>query len=433
MILRILDVSLKIAILRNALFSTVWWIVFYPGFYSSDSFDVLEMARTGNLSTIGSAPWALLVRNLSFHGNIPGLVTLALSLILSASMTIFFYSLFSAKNAAFVSLLLQATPLVSAMGITLWHDIPMTSGLLLVTSFAIRSIRLNAFTVGEATKFLLPGMVLITFRGNGLLTVLLLFLFIFLFAFKRQGKKLLLAGIFVSILVTYISNAFLPTSRSLDYEFATGWIINDISCYSSKEEGEGFVERALPGIGSTQTWASASACEWFSDAKLNATEMAQARSHLVGAFLKLVQEDPKFVLVTHLKRHEYLVPVPLFGLPNPPFIHSTIEFADKGVEWAFPSLAEKSRLVVRAWNYGNFFFAYSGLWLLIIAFAWVKSRREEFLYILVVSIILSTSLFIVAGISDARYALFILISGQGIALSYLLTWLQAWRRKKSAG
>ena len=433
MILKILDVRLKIAILRNALLSTVWWVVFFPGFYSSDSFAVLEMARTGNLSNIGTAPWALLVRNLSLHGNAPSLVTLTLSLILSASMTIFFYSLFSAKNAALVSLLLQATPLVSAMGITLWHDIPMTSGLLLVTSFVIRSIRLNAFTFGEAAKFMLPGMVLITFRGNGLPTVLVLFIFIFLFAFKKQGKTLLLAGILVSILVTFFSNTFLPTSKSQDYEFATGWIIYDISCYASKAKGQGFVEKALPGIGTTQTWASAGACQWFSDAKLNATELSQARSHLIGAFLKLVQEDPKFVLITHLKRHEYLVPVPLFGLPNPPFIHSTIEFANKGVEWSFPSLAEKSRLLVRAWNYGNFFFAYSGLWLLIITFAWIKSRREEFLYVLVVSMILSISLFVVAGISDARYALFILISGQGIALSYFLNWLQAWRRKKAAG
>lgn len=430
MIIKFFDVRLKIAILRNALISMVWWLVFYPGFYSTDSFGVLEMAKTGNLTSIGTAPWALLVRNFSFHGNAPGIVTLAMSLILSASVTIFIYSLFFAKNAALASLILQATPLVSAMGITLWHDIPMTSGLLLITSFAIRSIRLNAFTLSEAAKFLLPGMVLITFRGNGLPTVLLLFIFIFLYAFNRHGKKLLLGGILVSILATFVSNAFLPTSKSQDYEFATGWIVYDISCYASKAQGQGFVEKVLPGIGTTPTWASAAACQSFSDAKLSATELSQARSHLVGAFLKLVQEDSKFVLLTHLKRHEYLIPVPLFGLPNPPFIHSTIEFADKGVEWVFPNLAEKSRLLVRVWNYGNFLFAYSGLWLLIIGFAYIKSRREDFLYVLVVSIILSMSLFVVAGISDARYVLFILISGQAIALSYLLNWFQKWRNKK---
>jgi hypothetical protein len=87
-------------------------------------------------------------------------------------------------------------------------------------------------------------------------------------------------------------------------------------------------------------------------------------------------------------------------------------------------------LAVRAWNYGNFFFAYSGLWLLIIAFAWINSRREEYLYMLVVCLVLSASLFVVAGISDARYTLFILIAGQGIAVNYLLSWLQTIREKR---
>jgi hypothetical protein len=430
---KILDVRLKFAILRNAFLSMIWWIIFYPGFYSTDSFSVLEMAKTGSLSNVGTAPWALLVRNLSLHGNYPGIVTCVLTLILSISMTVFFYSFLSAKKAATVSLLLQATPLVSAMGITLWHDIPMTSGLLLVTTFLIRSFRFNAFTLKEAYKFMFPGMILITFRGNGLPTIILLFLFVSLFAFKRQGKKLLLVGVLISISVSYFTNSFLPILKSQDYAIATGWIANDISCYASKEKGQGFVEKALPGIGSTQTWASDAACKWFSDAKISTTDMAKARGNLVGAFVKLMQEDPKFVLVTHLKRHAYLVPIPMFGLPNPPFIHSTIEIADSGVEWAFPTLAEKSRLAVRAWNYGNFFFAYSGLWLLIIAFAWIKSRREEFLYMLVTSSILSASLFVVAGISDARYVLYILIAGQGIAVNYLLGWIQAIRSKRITG
>ena len=431
--LKIFDVGLKSSIIRNALISMIWWIIFYPGFYSTDSFSALEMAKSGNLSNIGTAPWALLVRHLSLHGNYPGLVTCVLSLMLSISMTVFFYSFLPAKNAASVSLLLQVTPLVSAMGITLWHDIPMTSGLLLVATFVIRSIRFNAFTVDESFKFMLPGMILITFRGNGLPTVILFFLFVSLFAFKRKGKKLLLVGILISILLSSFTNSLLSTSKSQDYAIASGFIANDISCYASKEKGQGFVEKALPGIGTTQTWASAAACEWFSDAKISEADMAKARGNLVGAFIKLVQEDPKFVLVTHLKRHEYLIPFPIFGLPKPPFIHSTIEFADSGVKWAFPDLAEKSRLAVRAWNYGSFFFAYSGLWILIIALAWINSRREEYLHILAVSIVLSASLFVVAGISDARYVLFILISGQGIAVNYLLAWLQAIRNRRITG
>ena len=68
----------------------------------------------------------------------------------------------------------------------------------------------------------------------------------------------------------------------------------------------------------------------------------------------------------------------------------------------------------------NFFFAYSGLWLMVIFFAAVMKRNRDFLYIGILSLVLSVSLFIFAGISDARYVLYILIAGQIIGLHALL-------------
>jgi hypothetical protein len=426
---RLLNPSLSASLFRNSLFQFIWWIVFFPGFYSTDSFAVLNMAKTGNLNGLWSSPWAVMVRYLSIHGSHPGLVTLFFSMILSVSMTVFFYSLLPQKNGALVSLILQITPLVGSIGITLWHDIPMTSGLLLVATYVIRSNKINAYTLNEALKYLFPGMVLITFRGNGLPTILILFVFILLFNFRRQGKRILAAGVLLSIFVILFSNTFLPDMKSRDYELATGWIVLDISCYASTPAGQGFVERALPGINTTAKWSSISACNWFSDAELSAADMAEARDHLPSAMFKLILEDPKFLLLTHLKRHEYLLPLPIFGLANPPFIHSTIEFPDMGVAWAFPTLAEKARVFVRIWNFGSFIFAYAGFWLLFIACTWFFTRRNEILYVLIVSLTLNLSLFVFAGISDARYALFTLISGQGLALSFLLSRLQAHTRK----
>ena len=426
---RLLNPSLSASLIRNSLVQFVWWVIFYPGFYSTDSFAVLSMAKTGNLNSLWTSPWAVFVRYLSLNGSHPGLVTLFFSIILSVSMTVFFYALLPKKIGAIVSAILQITPLVGAMAITLWHDIPMTSGLLLITTYVIRSIKLNAYTLNEAVKYLFPGMVLVTFRGNGLPTILILFALILLFNFRRQGKKFLVAGVLISISVILFSNTFLPDTKSRDYELATGWIILDISCYASTPAGKGFVERALPRISTTAEWSSPSACSWFSDAQLTSADMARARGHLASALFKLLQEDPQFLLLTHLKRHEYLVPLPIFGLAKPPFIHSTIEFSDMGVTWSFPALAEKARVLVRIWNFGSFIFAYSGFWLLLTACVWFFTRRKDILYVLIVSLTLSLSLFVFAGISDARYALFILISGQGLALGYLLPWLRFHTRK----
>ena len=41
--------SLKSAILRNCIIQLIWWAIFFPGFYSTDSFAVLQMAKTGEL------------------------------------------------------------------------------------------------------------------------------------------------------------------------------------------------------------------------------------------------------------------------------------------------------------------------------------------------------------------------------------------------
>lgn len=426
---QLLNPSLGASLIRNSLVQFFWWLIFFPGFYSSDSFAVLSMAKTGDLNGLWSSPWAVIVRHLSLNGSHPGFVTLFFSIILSVSMTAFFYSLLPQKNGALVSAILQITPLVGAMGITLWHDIPMTSGLLLVTTYVIRSNKLNAYTLNEAIKYLFPGMALITFRGNGLPTILILFVFMLLFNFRRQGKRILATGVLLSIFVILFSNSFLPDTNSKEYELATGWIVLDISCYASTPAGQGFVERELPGISTTAKWSSASACDWFSDADLTTADMAQARAHLAGALFKLIREDPKFLVQTHLKRHEYLVPLPIFGLVKPPFIHSTIEFPDMGVAWAFPILAEKARVFVRIWNFGSFIFAYAGFWLLFIACTWFFTRRNEILYVLIVSLTLNLSLFVFAGISDARYTLFTLISGQGLALSCLISRLRVHTRE----
>ena len=89
MIRRIFAGDLKSSLLRNGVIATLWWIVFYPGFYSDDSFAVVTMARTGQLSSAWSAPWAVFVRVFSLHGRYPGIVTLIFGVVLAISLTVF--------------------------------------------------------------------------------------------------------------------------------------------------------------------------------------------------------------------------------------------------------------------------------------------------------------------------------------------------------
>ena len=416
----LVDHSLKSAILRNCIIQLIWWAIFFPGFYSTDSFAVLQMAKTGELNGMWSAPWAIVITFLTFGGTYPAIATLLFSLVFSISLTIFVYSILKPKQSSLISVLLHLTPLVGAVGITLWHDIPMTAGFFLVSAFLIRARKNGQITVNEVALLLIPGMFLSTFRGNGLPTVLVLLVFFVMIEKRVKRKRLILWGLIFSIAVIAVSGSQMKAEGLSDAEIATSWIIYDVSCYASTEKGQGFVERNIPGVGNTDSWSSASACTWFSDAKLSSQEIDKARERLPKLLLSLAKEDLGFLISTHLQRHKYLVPIPIYGIPRPPFIHSSIEFVNGDVNWKFQQVAEKARSYIRVWNYFNFFFAYSGLWLMVIFFAAVMKRNRDFLYIGILSLVLSASLFIFAGISDARYVLYILIAGQIIGLHALL-------------
>ena len=98
----------------------------------------------------------------------------------------------------------------------------------------------------------------------------------------------------------------------------------------------------MPGISNTEGWSSPEACAFISKSKLTLDEKMRALNLLPGVWFQLILEDPKFVLETHLKRHAYLLPIPLYGIPEEPFIHSTIEFKDRGIQWGISSNCRES-------------------------------------------------------------------------------------------
>ena len=411
----------KASLVRNGVVTICWWIVFFPGFYSADSFAVVNMARNGNLSDDYSAPWAIFVNIFSVHGRFPGIVTLIFGAILALSVTNFVFEIMSEQTSAIASFLICFTPLVGAMGITLWHDIPMTSGFFMITTFLIRSAKSLGSPKRNTVLYLFPGALLITFRLNGIPTLVVVGVLLSFVPFMKHVRKYLLLSVVVALVFSFTTSQFVKPSSITS--LPVGWMAQDISCYASTSQGQGFVERVIPGIGTTETWQSASWCGWFSTAKLTYVEMLQSPAKLVVGWSKLAVEDPGFILRTHSKRHKYLVPIPIYGLPHPPFLQSNIESQNQGVEWAFPALASKARNFVRIWNYASPLFAYSGMWLLFLFIFWLKSQRRDVFLIALFASVLTLSLFIVAEISDGRYALFTLISWQVLAVGLIIDWL----------
>jgi len=421
---RFANSDFKFSMLRNSLFLFVCWVIFFPGFFSGDSFAAVEMARSGTLTNSYTASWAIYVRLLSLFGSAIGLLTLFGGLLLVYATTQFSYSIFSKKIAAISSFLMTLTPLIWGMGLTLWHDIQMTSGLLLVTAFMVKVHRGDAVNWADKASLLILGSLLISFRPNGLPT-LVIFGFLF-FALIRSTFvfRNLATSILTTLLVTVIgSNLILGLSPINNY-FAQEWMRNDISCFANSPKGEGFVERSIPGVGNTDEWSSEAACTFLNQAELTVEQKIEAQRYVPAAWIELATREPLFLLSTHLERHAYLVPWPINGLPNPPFLHSTIEFDGLGVKWTFPSIAEEARAPMRIWNALRGLTGWAGLWGSVTLILLLGFKRRELLAPLLMSISLMGVLFVFAPIPDGRYGLFALIVGQLALLGKIVEWAQ---------
>lgn len=431
MIKKIVHADFRFSLLRNSLVQLVFWIIFFPGFFSGDSFGAVEMARTGNLTNSFTASWAIYVRVFSLFGNAIGLLTMLGGLLLVFAVTHFAYAIFSKKTAASTSFAFTLTPLVWGMGITLWHDIQMTSGMLLVTSFLVKVHKAQSFTRLEVWSQLVFGSILLSFRPNGLPTLLVFSVLFFILVRKSVVIKHSLVAVSATMVTSFVgANLILGLSPINNY-YAQEWMRNDISCFANSPQGKGFVEKNIPNVGNTETWRSEAACTFLNQAALSYEEKIQAQEFVRNSWINLLIQDPLFVLNTHLKRNAYLVPLPLNGLPKPPFLHSTIEYEYQDIKWAFPSIAEAVRAPVRLWNALRSLTAWAGLWSAITLILLVGFKKHELFVPFLMSLSLIGVLFIFAPIPDGRYALFALIVGQMALLGEFIEWAQTGSKRQS--
>jgi hypothetical protein len=417
------------ALIRNSIVAVIWWAVFFPGFYSSDSFAAVNMAKSGDLINSYTASWAIYVRVFSLFGNFIGLLTLLNALILVYAVTRFSYALLSKKTAAISSFVLTLTPLVAGMGITLWHDILMTAGLLLLAAFFTLFRQGENYAKNDFYSLLVPGAVLLSFRPNGLPTFLFFAVLTFIFIRRKTLIRPLALVLAITAGTTIFNSLVVVGEDPINTHYAQEWMRNDISCYAASPAGAGWVEKNMPGVGTTQSWASVAACTFLNKYELAQADREKSYAVVPAAWRKLALSDPAFVLKTHFDRNYYVVPLPVNGLPSIPFLHSTIETAGLGIEWAMPSVAEKARIIMRVGNALRPILAYAGMWLLLVLGAVIFLKRKEWLPTFLMGFSLLGILFVFAPIPDGRYALFVLLAGQLLLLGAIIDGIERIRNR----
>ena len=305
----------------------------------------------------------------------------------------------------------------------------MTAGLLLLAAFFTLFRDGQNFTKQDFYSLLVPGAVLLSFRPNGLPTFLVFSVLTLIFIRRKSLLRPLALVLAITAGTTIFNSLVVVGLDPINTHYAQEWMRNDISCYAASEKGAGWVEENMPGVGTTQGWASADACIFLNRYALEPENINKSYEVVPSAWRKLALSDPTFILKTHFDRNYYVVPLPINGLPSIPFLHSTIERADAGIEWAMPSVAEKARIIMRIGNALRPILAYAGMWLLLVLGAVILLKRKEWLPTFLMGFSLLGILFVFAPIPDGRYALFVLLAGQLLLLGAIVDVIERLRNR----
>ncbi len=399
-----------------------WWLIFHPGFISEDSLINLSDARSGVISVWFTAWWVYVVDALSFGTRVISVATLASVIGLQYATYFWIVTTFPRTPArALVVPLVAFSPLVGAMGIQIRHDVPLAAGLLMCAAVLTRAWTSASFSRPD-WWLLLAAAPLIATRHNGVPTVVAGAVLV-LMTGRRRHATALVAVAAVATAITFAATRASANTRSVDPVQTVEWLMGDISCLLGRGGAEPTEAEwsTLTAIADRADWPQPRACRVMNpiliERSANQAAVVGKYRELIGVWASLARRYPAAMLAAHAERVRlFLPPVPPVEVPS--FLHSTIVANDFGLDWTFPALAERARLVVRAWNALGFVLANAMIWLMVlVVIAWRQPYGGERLApTVMLAVALNLGLLVAAPISEGRYGLFILICGQAAAL-----------------
>lgn len=403
----------------------LWWAVFHPGFISEDSLINLTDARGPSMSVWFTAWWVYVVDALTLGTHLIPLMTLISVIGLEYAVYFWIVTVFPKTPARAMTVLLMALcPLVGAMGIQIRHDVALGAGLLICAAILTRTWTTRDLGARDYAWLLLAAPLIAT-RHNGVPTIVAAAVFVLIARRWRHAIALLGVAATASV-ITIGATRMSGNASTMDPVQTVEWLMGDISCLLSQgaqpTEGEW---ATLTRIADRAEWPQERACRVMNpiliERHANATAIVGNYGELVGVWRSLTLRYPIGMIAAHAERVRlFLPPVPPFDVPS--FLHSTIVPNDFGLEWTFPALAERARVVVRAWNAVGIVLANSMIWLLVlIGIAWRTAPwRDRLIPTIVIALALNLGLLVAAPISEGRYGLLILICGQATALYTIL-------------
>jgi hypothetical protein len=413
-----------------AIAGVAWWLIFYPGFFGDDSFTHLDEARSGAYTVWFTAWWVYVVDALTLSTRAIPLMTLLSVLALEYAAYFWMTTVFPPRRARAVTvLLIGASPLVGAMGIQVRHDVSMSAGLFIAAVVLIRTWHTRRFA-GADIAWLAAVAPLVATRHNGMPTILgTAVLCALLLRWRQAGALIVVAA--TAAAITYTATRAAGSGSSVHPVQAVEWLSYDLSCVLTNPEVQPTPEEweTLEKIAARRDWPEGRACYTMrppGSPQLSPAAIIDNYDDYLGVWWSLARRYPMEMLGAHALRVRMFLPPFATGIPDmivTSFIHSTILQPNAfDLRWAWPAVAERARVVVRAWNAGGLILANTFVWLSVLAIVAWRSRRMRAVLIptIVVAVSLNLGLVAAAPISEGRYGMFILICGQATALFMIL-------------
>jgi hypothetical protein len=154
---------------------SLWWLAWYPGFYSSDSIDQMTQVATGRYAGIHPAAHTLYLSLLSGGGDQPGLIPFVQVVALTALLVYAARTLHRLGTPAWAvvgtSWLIGLSPAVGPTTNAVWKDIPFGIAMLWAWVELVQ-IKRDSSRWGAWIRLGVALSIVGLFRQNGLLTVL---------------------------------------------------------------------------------------------------------------------------------------------------------------------------------------------------------------------------------------------------------------------
>lgn len=170
----------------------VWWAAFYPGTFTNDSLSIVDQIRSDTWSNAHTNAYVAFVWVTSFGGHQWGLVAFAQIILLALGIAslgeVFIRSGVPKPLVMIASTMFALLPQVGAFAVTMWKDVPSSSGVLMLAS-ALLAQRVSGSSQRSTLWLTGAGALLLgAFRWNGPIALVLLSVFVLILE-RRSSLK----------------------------------------------------------------------------------------------------------------------------------------------------------------------------------------------------------------------------------------------------